>query len=96
MPRARGQRQCWNRRREAPSRRTHDRASADRSSNAREPKLLRGLPHSPMIVRHRRVGQAEMGEGIVDGVEEGGDAPDIGRFTDPLGTDRVMRRGLVV
>ena len=45
-----------------------------------------------MIVRHLGVRQAEMGERIVDRIGEGGNAADIRRFADTLGTDRVVWR----
>src|SRR5215472_3714380 len=62
-------------------------------ASAGEPQTLRRLPYAPMVVWHRRVGQAQMREGIVDRVREGRDAADIGRFADALGADRMMRRG---
>jgi len=36
-----------------------------------KPKALRCLPHPPTIVRHLGVGQAEMGEGVIDCIGEG-------------------------
>jgi hypothetical protein len=44
-----------------------------------------------MIVRHLGVGQAEMGEGVIDRIGEGRNAADIRRFADILGTDRMVR-----
>lgn len=53
-------------------------------SIGRQPELLRGPPHPPMIMRHLGVRQTQMGEGVIDGIGKSGDAADIGRLADPL------------
>src|SRR6516165_11387640 len=63
------------------------------SSTRCESEALSGLPHAPMIMRHCSVGQAQMGEGVVDRIGKGRDAADVGRLADSLGADRMMRRG---
>jgi hypothetical protein len=43
------------------------------SSARRQSEALGGLPQPPMIMRHRGVGQAEMGKGVVDRVGKADD-----------------------
>ena len=49
----------------------------DASSTCGKSEALSGLPHAPMIMRHGGVGQAEMGEGVVDRIGKGRDAADV-------------------
>jgi hypothetical protein len=60
---------------------------------AGEAEVLGGLPDAPMVVRHRHVGDAQMGKGVVDGIGEGRDAADIRRFPDPLGAVGQVKLG---
>src|SRR5215469_1002419 len=62
------------------------------SSIRSKSEALSRFPHTPMIVWHCGVGQAEMGKGVVDRIGEGGDAADVRRLADSLRTDRMMRR----
>src|SRR6516162_10446113 len=57
-----------------------------------KPEAFRRLPYSPMVVRHLRVRQAEMGERVVDRIGEGRYTAYIWRLADTLGADRMVRR----
>ena len=46
-----------------------------------------------MIVRHLCVREPEMGESVIDRIGKSRNAADIGRLADPIGADRMTRRG---
>src|SRR5581483_75572 len=52
-----------------------------------------GLPHPAGEHRHVDVADPEVGDGVDDGVDEGGRAADAGALADPLGPDRVVGTG---
>ncbi|HET9318429.1 MAG TPA: hypothetical protein VFO27_01595, partial [Bryobacteraceae bacterium] len=54
------------------------------SSSHGKSEPLGGLPHAPMIMRHGGMGQAEMGESVVDRIGKGRDTADIRRFAHSL------------
>src|SRR6516164_8610423 len=59
-------------------------------------KFVRRCPCSPMIVRHLYVCRSQEFEGVVYCIREARHAANIGALAHTFGTDRMMRRGVVV